>query len=190
MEERKPIVWKQLMNVGAIIGAALIVPNLLFFLLGKTFDWYNFNIIIQIAVVLVGIFLGGKYLRDNFYGGYIEYGRIFGLSVLTLLFASFIYAFYRYLLFGFISPDLINDYFVFMEDKILEAQDSFLQLGMNEDDVEKYTAPMLNNMDKIKEETTAFSLAQSEIFNITFWGGLASLVIAIFLKKTKNIFDQ
>lgn len=190
MEERKPIFWKPLMNMGAIIAAGLIVPNLLFYVMGKTFDWYNFNILLQIVVVTLGIFLGGKYIRDTFYGGYITYGRILGMSILVLLFASFIYAFYKYLLFGFFDTNLMADYFQFMEDKVLEAQDNFLQLGMSEEDVEKYTSPMLQNMDKIREETTALSLAQSEIFNITFWGGLLSAFLCIFIKKKQNIFDQ
>ena len=45
-------------------------------------------------------------------------------------------------------------------------------------------------MDKVREETTAFSIAQSDIFNITFWGGLLALITSIFMKKTKNIFDE
>jgi Protein of unknown function (DUF4199) len=190
MEERRPIMWKPLMNIGAILAAGLILPNLVLYLMGKTFDLYNVNILLQIVIVVLGILYGGRYIRDNFFGGYIEYGRILGMSILILLFASFIYAFYKYMLFGFIDPDLMTEYFQFMEDKVLEAQDSFLQLGMSESDVEKYTAPMLNNMDEIREETTAISLAQSEIFNITFWGGLLSLILCIFIKKKKNIFDQ
>lgn len=189
MEERKPIMWKPLMNMGAIIAAGLILPNLFIYLMGKTFDWYNVNILLQIVVVTLGLYLGGKYIRDTFFGGYIEYGRILGMSILILLFASFIYAFYKYLLFGFFDPDLMADYFNFMEEKVLEAQDNFLELGMSEADVEKYTSPMLENMDKIREETTAMSLAQSEIFNITFWGGLLSLILCIFIKKKKGIFE-
>lgn len=178
------------MNVGAILAVGLILPNLIFYLLGKTFDWYNLNMLLQIAIVITGILLGGKYIRDTFYGGYIEYGRILGMSVLILLFASFIYAFYKYLLYGFFDPDLMTQYFQFMEDKVLEAQDNFLKLGMSEADVEKFTTPMIENMDEIRAETTPISLAQSEIFNITFWGSLVSLILCIFIKKRKNIFDQ
>lgn len=190
MQNDKPIAWKPLMNVGAVIGAALIVPHLLFYLMGKTFDYYNINMFLQFLIVLAGLILGSKYLRDQFYGGYLSYGRILGTSLLILVFGSFIYAFYKYLLFGFFEPGLMNDYFVFMEDKLLEAQDNMLQMGMSEDNVEKFTSPMIENMDKVREETTAFSIAQSDIFNITFWGGLLALITSIFMKKTKNIFDE
>lgn len=189
MQNRSLIAWKPIMTVGAIAGGALIFINLLFYVTGRSFENYNTLNFLQFVIVVLLLIFGGKYLRDNFYNGEITYSRIFLISLLMLIFTSFILSFYKYLLFGFIDVDLMSEYFQFMEDKVLEAQDGMLQLGMSDSNVEKYTAPMLENVKTLKNEATPLSLAQADVFNITFWGGIIALITSIFIKKKKNIFE-
>ena len=177
------------MNVGAIFGLALVVPHIIFYLLGITFEYYNTGLFIQFVVLLGGLIISGKYIREELFEGYVSYKKIFGASLLILLFSSIIYSFYKFVLFSIIDPGLMSQYFEFVDNKIIETQDNLLRLGMSEDKIEKMTMELIDNIEKIKNETTPFTIAKSEIFNITFWGGLLSLITSIFMKREKSVFD-
>lgn len=155
------------MTYGAYVGSALILITLIFAL---TSSLFNSNLqFLNYIIIIIGIYYSTKKYRDEYLNGYISYSRAFGFGTLTIFYSSLLLAFFVYILYKVISPELIGKYITILEEQ-------FLQTGMEEERVESLTALYRNFM-------TPFVLAISEIFGKTLLGFIFSLLISLVLKK-------
>lgn len=174
MSTSKGNIWKNSMNYGAMVGFSLIIVTVLFYFLNITDNIIGaaFNY----AVMIIGLVIGTKNLRDKLEGGSISYARSLGSGVLISFFASIILGFYMYVFMKFIDPDFQNKMYEMMEERML-------QQGLDEDAIERA-------MEMSKSFMTPGFLMVSTFFGFTFWGFLFSLIISIFVKKKNDSFDD
>ncbi|MCX7862905.1 MAG: DUF4199 domain-containing protein [Bacteroidales bacterium] len=170
----KNALLKNSMNFGALCGIVIIIISLLLYLLGANSNWLNSIIIFTIFIVI--LFVGTKYYRDHYANGMISYGRSVGSGVLISLFMSILVAFYIYMFFKLIAPDELN--------KIFEQQEEELyNRGMSEEKIDMA-------IQMVKKFTTPLTMAVGTILSYTLWGTVFSLIIAIFVKKSGESYQQ
>lgn len=162
------------MNFGALCGLAVIMLSLLMYLLGIKSNFLN--TVILFAAFIVFIFIGTKYYRDQYLGGLISYGRSVGSGVLISLFMSILVAFYVYAFFKFMAPDELTKIFEQQEEQLYNQGLSEEQIDMALQMTKKFTTPM--------------TMAIGTIFSYTLWGTIFSLIIAAFLKKSGESYQQ
>ncbi len=163
---------KHLTNWGGILGLALIVYSLGLYLLdmneSKPAQWVSYLIIAGV------IFFASKVKRDDL-GGYISYGQGLATGVGVAFFGSILVAFYTYVFFNFIDPDMV-------EELLLRAEDQLYDQGMPDDQVEmamSYTQKFM------KPGPMAFMV----VLTYTVVGFLVSLITSAILKKEDSSFD-
>jgi hypothetical protein len=128
------------------------------------------------------IYIGGIILVTLSYKKAIDentpfpYGKALGLGVATLFFASIILALFSFILYTFIDPGLIEEGISYAESKLLEK-------GFNEEMIEQ-------QMEMQRKFMTPIIMSISEIFALTFYGLIISVITSIFLrKKQENGFE-
>lgn len=152
---------------GLYLGLALILNQLLFYIAGNPFsDVMGF---ITYAILIAGIgFAMWTFAKLNTEEG-LPYSRALGLGTLIALFGSSIFAFFTFILYKYIEPGMIDKMMVVMEEKLLSQ-------GYSDDMVEKILGAQKGIM-----SPAIMSFAQ--IFSVTLFGFLFSLLLAIFFKK-------
>lgn len=168
MEYNKKAIWKNSMNYGAMLGVALVILSIVFYIFDAN-DKNWLSMILNYGVIIGGIVIGTKNLRDKEQNGYLTYGRGLGSGTLIALFSSVIVSLYMYVFFTYIDPDAINKMYAMMEE-------SYMDQGLTDDQVEMA-------MDMAKKFTTPLMLSINTIFGFSFMGFLFSLITSIFLKK-------
>lgn len=119
MQENKSI-WYNGMIYGAYLGVSLIVLSLLFNSL--KIETPRLSTLLTLVIMIVWIIIGTKSFRNSL-GGYITYSGALGTSVVIILFAGVISAFFTYLFLTVIEPDTIANSIVEMENVMIEKGD-------------------------------------------------------------------
>ncbi|MCX7955462.1 MAG: DUF4199 domain-containing protein [Bacteroidales bacterium] len=164
---------KNSMNFGLITALVLVIFNLIFYVIFPTQQ--TLLGILTYIVLIVMIFIGTKFLRDNMLGGYISYGKSVASGVLISLCVSVIIAFYVFTFYK-LDPHSL--------EKIIELQEEELyKRGLPEDEIEK-------SIEIISKFTTPTTLAIGTILNYILLGTLFSLIIGAFTKKNEPEFQR
>lgn len=154
---------------GAIAGLILIIIGLIGNLTGisdptqpnSATNWImnivNWGIMIAFMVMAV------KKHRDEDLGGFITFGRAFGVGFLVTLVLSVITAVWVYVYFGFVDPD--------MATTIME--NSLAQQGIEDDAM----------IDQMKFWFSPGAMAIYGLLGSLFFGAILSLIIAAVMKK-------
>lgn len=154
---------------GAIAGLILIVIGLLGNLTGisdptqpnSATNWImnlvNWGIMIAFMVMAV------KKHRDEDLGGFVTFGRAFGVAFLVTLVISVITAVWVYIYFGFVDPD--------MAAAIME--NSLAQQGIEDDAM----------IDQMKFWFSPVAMAIYGLLGSLFFGAILSLIVAAVMKK-------
>ncbi|MBN1990716.1 MAG: DUF4199 domain-containing protein [Bacteroidales bacterium] len=173
MEPKSNSLVKSAMTSGLILGLALIVFNVVLYILGiyKPPTWVG---ILNYVIIIGGVFYGQKKFRDDELGGFISYGRALGTGVLVALFASVIYGVYYYLLTAVIDPGYMEKIYEVMEE-------AYIEMGMSDDQVE-------STLEVAKGFTSPLMLMFTSVIGFVFWGTLFSLITSIFIKKNEPMF--
>lgn len=169
----KPTAMKHVMNWGGLLGLALIAFSLGLYLLdmneSNPAQWVSY------IIIAAFIFLGTKSKRQSL-GGNISYGQGLGTGVGVAFFGSVMVAFYTYVFFHFIDPNLL-------EELITRAEDKLYDQGMADDQIEiamtwtrKFMQPGI--------------MAAMVVLTYTFIGLVASLIIAAILKNEGDPFSS
>ncbi len=171
--QNKPQI-KNAMNYGAIIGIALIIISLLFYMMNETTS--EIQNYLGYLVLAVGVYIGVKNQRDNEQNGLMSYGQALGSGTLISFFASIIMAFYLYLFIFLIDESFVDVLLEQAENDMIDAgqSDEQIELGM------KYTRMFV----------TPFWMSIMSVIVYTVIGFIFSLVIAVFLKKQDDSFDS
>jgi len=163
---------KHLMNWGGILGLILIVYSLALYLLdlseSQPAQWVSY------LVMAALIFLASKAKRDEL-GGFISYGQALGIGVGVAFFSSIMVAFYTYIFFHFIDPDML-------EQLILRAEDQLYDNGMPDDQIEmamSYTRKLMQ----------PGPMAAMVVLTYTLVGFVVSLITSAIVKKEDSSFE-
>ena len=158
---------------GFFLGLVLILFDVAFWLSGhKISPFQNLNLILIVAGIIIGI----KKYRDGENKGCLTYGDVLKTGILIAFFASILLAFYTFILLKFLDPGLIGQILENIEDRLSEK-------GLTDEQV---TATVT----MYKSVLTPFIMTIGTIFSITFYGFIFSLIIAIFMKKEPNPFEE
>lgn len=129
------------------------------------------NSIIYI-VFIVGVYFSVKNYRDQVMGGYLNFGPAFSTGFLTCLFIGLVGAVYTYFQYKYMSPALLDD-------MILQMQDNMINRGMSDEQIEMQSVIFEQFM-------SPGVMSLGIIFGSAFWGALLSLIFAGILKKQDN----
>lgn len=172
--ENKPSKMKSALNYGAMFGLALLVLNLLNYVL----EMYDSTImtILGSVVGIGGLVYGIKKYRDEVCDGVISYGSALGYGVLIALFAGIIVAVGNYTYWGFVDDGFIQFTMEQNEEKLYEAGLPDEQIEMQLEMSQKFMSPGIMSI---------FGLLGQ-----VFMAFIISLIAAAFLKKEPESFDQ
>ena len=98
MEEKQKSAFSAALVPGIILAITLIVVDLIFFVVGLEFD--SKIKYLSILVMAGLLFWGMTNARDKTYGGFISYGKAFGIGFWATFIAAVIGAIYAYFYFS------------------------------------------------------------------------------------------
>ena len=168
-EKKEQGVLKPAMNHGFLIGGAVVLFSLILYLLNQYFStWGSW---VSFVIIVGGLIYAQINYRNEYLGGYISYSQGLGYSIMVGLFTGLLTGVFSYLLYGFISPDLIEQ-----ERQIAEMNVYRMFENMSYD----------QQMSIIEMQTrfiTPFYKLIFEILGKTFNGLIIGLLASIFIKK-------
>lgn len=164
--EQKSTFWRSAMTYGIYLAAALILYNLILYLIGENLN--QTFVYISYFIMGGGIYVCQMNYRDKELGGYIDYGNALGFGVAVMLFAGILNALYSVILLK-VDPGM-------MEQLRIMQEENMMQQGMSDEDIEA----MGKMMSKLQNPAV---FVISSLFVYAFMGFIISLVTSIFLKK-------
>lgn len=167
---------KSAMTFGLITGILLVIYTLLLYITDNYVSKNTILGLLQWVILTGGLYYGIKTYRDQHSEGYITYGRSLGLGVLISVFVGVIIGIFTYLLYTAIDPELL-------EKTMRVAEEEMLKTGMSEEQVETATEMQ-------RTFTSPTIMLFSSVFSFAFIGTIISLIISIFTKNEKPIFNQ
>jgi hypothetical protein len=172
--EKKPSVFMACLGYGVIISLALVVLNLILFLLNM--DQNKPLQFLSYIVLIGGILLSQFNYRNKYSDGYIEYGKAFMVGMLTSLILAVIMGVYTFIFFKYISPGS-------MEEIMSTAEQQMMDRGMTDMEIEQ-------GMAMAKKFQNVGMMTFFAVFGNFMIGTIIGLVTAIFVKKENPNFDQ
>lgn len=175
MENEHPSLNHFAMMHGLYLGFALVINQLVFYVIGIPFS--QVSGLLTYAIIIAGNgFAMWTYAKLNTEEG-LPYSRALGLGTLVSLFGSLIAGVFTFVLYKFIDAGMVDKMIANLEQMLL-AQ------GQNDDTVETILATY-------KKIMTPAIVSFAQVFSIILWGFLFSLILAIFLKKeASNPFHE
>jgi hypothetical protein len=110
------------LKYGITAGLALSVYTLLLFLLGLDKS-SAFGFIIYV-ILLSGMILSVKEIRDNEMNGFITFGEAWRKGLLISVYSGIVYAFFMYIHLTFINEGYI-------EEMVIQAEEAYEEIGMS-----------------------------------------------------------
>jgi hypothetical protein len=175
MENQNYSAWKHAITYGIYLGIALIIIDLLFYVLNQyVSNWKGYIIYV---VILSGVVISAISYRDKHLNGYINYGQSFKIGLYTSLVAAFIFLLYFVFLMYFAGEEIQTALLNNTEEQMLEK-------------VPDMTEEQLDKTMKITQwVTTPFWQTIFSFMGILFFGVLFSLIASIFIKKENKSLE-
>jgi len=152
---------------GCITGIIYIIISVFLSIMNA-----NFSVarqIVDIAVPVGGLIFCLLMYRKEYCDNFITYGRAFGMGISILLIFGVTVAIYNYIYTRYVNPDFFNQAQVMMEEKLINKNLDARQIEFAMEKSAWVRTPLMNSL--------------MMIVNIVFTGGIASLIIAAFIKK-------
>ena len=163
---------KHVMNWGGILGLVLIAHSLGLYLLDMNESQPAQYI--SYALIAAVIFFASKAKRNEL-GGHLTYGQGLGTGTGVAFFGGILVAFYTYVFFIFIDPDMLAEL-------VIRAEDQMYENGLPDEQVEmsmKYTRKFM------QPGPMAFMV----LIGYVIVGFIVSLITSAILKKEESPFD-
>ncbi len=174
MSDEKKLMWKTASTHGLIVGAILIVMALLVWVAGiQQAVWLRY---MNWTLVIGSVYYSMKNWRDQYLGGFIRYRQALGYGVAVMFFASIVFGFYNIVYINYLDPESLQRSLDFVEQ-------TYYERGMAEEQIELA-------MELAERMQTPFFQAISTMFGTTFLGLLISLIVALFIRKEGDPFQQ
>lgn len=167
--------WKENTLFGLLIGGSFSMASLLFIWGGKSVAMNpQLNNVIMLLTIF-GVFVGAKKYRDEALGGIISYGKALGAGLYLLLIASAVYAIYTYALYAS-SDELFSTYKANMLETLKLVYEG---------------TPIYNTLlETFNMFLLPVSIAMGEFFNHIVTGGIFTVLLAWFVKRKPQDFQQ
>lgn len=167
MENQSNSVTPLAMSHGLYMGLALVLNSVIWYVMGSPFS--PTGAYLSYAIIIAGIAWTMRSYKENDPKAGLPYGRALGLGTLQSLFASLILAFFTFVLFKLVDPGLIDKFFTFLEEQLLRS-------GASENLTD-------STMVMYRKVLTPLVYSLLQVFSVTFYGFIFSLILAIFFKK-------
>jgi len=180
--EKKPTLLQHTLMYGAILGIVSIIMSLIMYIAGYmpiNLKRIMLTAVISIAITIIFVSAGMKSYRDKVLEGNISYGQAFVAGLLIVIFSAVLINIYNLIFNLVIDPDYMN--------RVMEATRNWTYDMMNnmgapegqiEDAMERFDRQQAN-MSHLK------TLMQGIIWSVVF-GAIISLIVAAFVKKSRN----
>ena len=176
MEEknRAPFL-KPALIYGAILGFVGIVLTLVFYFLGLSFKSWTVYVSLAVGIAVLTYCLIAY--RNEYMGGYANYGRLFLMALAIGFVSGILSAAFSYLLYTVIDPELIEKTKIFAQERIMN--NSRIPESMHDDLFER-----------IEKSTSIPRIVRRSIVSPTIFYAIVGLIIAAFVKKEEPSADN
>jgi hypothetical protein len=167
----QPTIMKSAMQNGLIMGVIFSINFLLS--ASKILPL----VVITYAIAVTIVFLIYRYtirFRDLECNGEISYGRAFSYIILLFFYAALISTAVKYIFFRFINPGFLDTMF---QDTMKMMQ--VMKMSMNNAEI-----------DQTQKMFTPLSFSMLYIWSNVIMGVIVGLIMAVFVKKDKSIFEE
>ena len=172
--ENKPSTFTLCLGYGAIIALAIIVYNLILFLLNLGQNTaLNY---VAYVILLGGILLAQFNYRNKYMGGFISYGNAFTIGFITSIVLAVIIGVYTFVFFKYIAPGAMEEGMAIAEQKLMDKGMSDAEIEQGMAVARKFAGPGM----------ATFIAVLSNIF----LGLIISLLTALAVKKEDTGFGQ
>lgn len=167
--------FKNYLSYGTVMIAPMILMSLIIWIFNlgqnKSIGW------ISILVFIITIFFVQKHFRDNVYDGFISYGKLYGKTLLMLLFGAVIMGIYTYVFYKWIAPEELTKMLDMVKIQLYEQELPESQLKQAYEYNEKYI--MIPG-----------SMAFFSVITTVFQGVIIALITGIFVKKKADSYTE
>ena len=174
--EKQQSVWNHAMKFGGFLSIFLIVVTVIGYLAGVKNDNSTFGLI-SFVLLFFGIGFSILQYRNNYLGGYIEFGKAFSVGFTTGFVSALIVGVFLYLFYSFIATDAL----VIDEDLMVQK--------------------MQESSSEMTDEMIEMSLSYAKKFMTPFWASLISVfwstglsalfaLLAGLLTKKENLNEE
>ncbi len=176
-EEQQPYsVWSVIKKYGLFLGIAIVVFNLMTFLTGMYLHWVaSLVYVLYIAAI---VFAHQEYKRKN--EGFMSYGQGVGIgTALTVIGAGVIGSAFFIFYTTSVEPEIgqkIQEYTEEVSRQLLE------RWGASEEQIE-------DSEKNSKQWNTPLIKWIANLFGVALYGVIFSLIISIFTKKKRPLFE-
>ncbi len=175
METKKRSLFVNALYYGLILGAIFIVISLLVYVFDInmfTITFSIFNLLLNIALVIILFILGANAYRDKSLGGKISYIQCFLTMLIIGVVAYILSLIYTYIFLKYWEPNMLSVY----HDKAIEM---LVKMGLSEEQMERALSRLEGK----------FTLSKSILTSVKNGAGMTiilSLLVALFVKKDKT----
>lgn len=155
------------LKYGITAGLALSVYTLLLFLLGL--DKSSALGFVTYVILLSGMVLSVKEIRDNELNGFISFGNAWKKGMAIAFYSGLVYAFYMFIHLTYINAGYI-------EEMLLQVEETYEELGMSSTQIE-------DAMNVIRVFYKPAFLSVGALVGNLFMGLLLSLIPALIFKR-------
>jgi len=173
--EQKSTFWKSAMTYGIYLAVAMILFNVVLYVLGQNTN--KAMAFIAYVILAAGIYICQRSYRNNELGGHIPYGTALGFGVAVMLFTGVLNTVYTIVLMK-IDPGIMEQMRILQEEAMLQRGMSEEQIEMTGQLMEKFQNPVV--------------LGITSLLSFVVIGFIISLITSIFIKKNadENAYDE
>lgn len=173
MEEKSTSSFKFALTYGLLTGAAIIVLNLVFYVIDLPIDspivkWSPYLLFIG------GMVYGAHIYKNEIGNGFMSYGKAFGVSYFIAIIAAIIAAIYTFIFVSYIDPSVITQALELAEQNMLD------QGTMSDAQIDTALGITERFMNPIMMSIMAFVMNAIVL-------AIVSLIASIFVKKEEGI---
>ena len=179
METTKKSLFSLSLYYGLILGAILVVINLLYYILDVNMFNFGFaavSLLISVAVVVLVLLIGIKSYRDKSLGGEITFSTCFISGLIMGLIGFVISALYSFVFYKYFEPDLLAESF----EKFVEMMEN---MGLPDEQLDEV---IRRSADKFNPEAQL----RSQMISGGIIAVIMSLIVSAFVKKQSSAYKE
>lgn len=174
MEEKSTSTFKTSLINGLILGAALIIFDLILHFAGLKFTKYV-SLLSYVIMIGVIVYATNNYIKKNELENF-SYGNALGLGTLIVVFGAILASIYTYFYVTSIDPE-------FLTKSLAAVEEEMLSKGLPDEQVEMMVSMQGKMLKPITVTIGAF-------INYAIFGFIISLITSIFLKKAGDPYQD
>jgi hypothetical protein len=135
---------------------------------------------VMMILILVATYKYTRSYRDQYHGGFIGYWSVVGFITLSFMFGGVVAAVFKLAYTQIIDTDYLN----------LLFEEAMIQVETNRALLERFMPIDENYINQVEKQFSPAPFALQSIWMNLIWGVLTGLVMGIFIKKKRGLFDE